>query len=365
MLVCSFNMKKRFSRSEEKLYSLNHQYQTDNEENPTTFENAMEMFRHFCLANATLSDNERKKKVFAIKEGTIQESQEATFRTMSFVVKSGSYGIEGDITDKVTQEVKYHRNEEEPDVKEFLCVIYIPLDVGGLEIKKGILVFQSIGSYGVKTITTERMRAFFAGIDLTFETRSVSVSAFIEKLIQQGSLYKLTLIRNRLSPNSADKGTILINKQLQNIPHQPGSYRLIAAKNGKGRRIALPPSVAELLQHHRIRQKLERLAVGPGWEEGDFVFTDEIGHHLSPHTVYHHFKRVARSIGLPDARFHDLRHSYAVAALRAGDDIKTVQGNLGHATASFTLDVYGHVTEEMKQASANRMEQFIRNVSTQ
>lgn len=58
----------------------------------------------------------------------------------------------------------------------------------------------------------------------------------------------------------------------------------------------------------------------------------------------------------------DLRHSYAVAALRAGDDIKTVQGNLGHHAASFTLDVYGHVTEEMKQASANRMEQYIKNV---
>ncbi len=41
-------------------------------------------------------------------------------------------------------------------------------------------------------------------------------------------------------------------------------------------------------------------------------------------------------------------HSYAVAAIRAGDDIKTVQGNLGHATAAFTLDVYGHVTDQMK-----------------
>ena len=51
-----------------------------------------------------------------------------------------------------------------------------------------------------------------------------------------------------------------------------------------------------------------------------------------------------------------------MAALRAGDDIKTVQGNLGHPAASFTLDVYGHVTEEMKQASANRMEQYIKNV---
>ena len=61
----------------------------------------------------------------------------------------------------------------------------------------------------------------------------------------------------------------------------------------------------------------------------------------------------------PETRFHDLRHSYAVAAIKSGDDIKTVQENLGHATAAFTLDVYGHVTEKMKQESAARMEQFI------
>ena len=53
---------------------------------------------------------------------------------------------------------------------------------------------------------------------------------------------------------------------------------------------------------------------------------------------------------------------YAVASIRAGDDIKTVQGNLGHATAAFTLDVYGHVTDQMKEASAQRMEGFIKGV---
>lgn len=68
-------------------------------------------------------------------------------------------------------------------------------------------------------------------------------------------------------------------------------------------------------------------------------------------------------MGLPDVRFHDLRHSYAVAAIRSGDDIKTVQGNLGHATASFTLDVYGHVTDQMKRESANRMQQYIQRIS--
>lgn len=58
-----------------------------------------------------------------------------------------------------------------------------------------------------------------------------------------------------------------------------------------------------------------------------------------------------------------VRHSYAVATIESGDDIKTVQGNLGHATASFTLDVYGHVSQKMRQQSAERMEAFIRKVS--
>jgi integrase len=58
----------------------------------------------------------------------------------------------------------------------------------------------------------------------------------------------------------------------------------------------------------------------------------------------------------------DLRHTYAVASIQIGDDIKTVQDNLGHATASFTLDVYGHVSEQMKKASAERMEQFYKMV---
>jgi integrase len=60
---------------------------------------------------------------------------------------------------------------------------------------------------------------------------------------------------------------------------------------------------------------------------------------------------------------HDLRHTYAVISLQAGDDPKTVQGNLGHHTAAFTLDVYGHVSEQMKQSSAKRMEQYIEGIS--
>ena len=162
-----------------------------------------------------------------------------------------------------------------------------------------------------------------------------------------------------------EKGIILINKQLQNIPGQPGEFRLSSVKNGKGRTIAVAPFVVDVLRKHKVQQAMMQLEAGSLWQDRKYVFTDEVGNHISPHTVYHNYKRLVASIGLPEARFHDLRHSYAVAAIRSGDDIKTVQGNLGHHAASFTLDVYGHVTEEMKKASADRMEQFIKTVSGQ
>jgi len=73
-------------------------------------------------------------------------------------------------------------------------------------------------------------------------------------------------------------------------------------------------------------------------------------------------QKLLKDSGIENLRFHDLRHTYAVNSLRSGDDVKTVQENLGHHTAAFTLDRYGHVTDTMKRASANRMEQFIQTI---
>ena len=158
-----------------------------------------------------------------------------------------------------------------------------------------------------------------------------------------------------------DKGTITIYRQLQLIK---GEYKFVSLKNDKPRQITPAPYVMQVLSRHHKRQLQARLQAGEAWEnENDFVFTDNLGRHLARQTVYQHFKRFAAQIGMPDARFHDLRHSYAVAALQSGDNVKTVQQNLGHHTAAFTLDVYGHVSESMKRESAERMEAFINAVS--
>ena len=166
----------------------------------------------------------------------------------------------------------------------------------------------------------------------------------------------------RWSAVNLAKGTININSQLQKIVGVK-EYQLITPKNGKGRCITPPPFVIDTLQRVKDQQLENKNRYGECWEDSGFVFTNELGQHLTPKPVYDSYKKIVAEIGVPEARFHDLRHSYAVASIRSGDDIKTVQENLGHATAAFTLDVYGHVTDQMKKESANRMERYIQSVS--
>lgn len=166
-----------------------------------------------------------------------------------------------------------------------------------------------------------------------------------------------------------EKGTILVNKQLQKRPKSAGGMVFSSLKNGKPRLLRPAPYVMQLLRQRQEQQRKQRLEAGEAWEEwhdaqvkGSLVFTTLTGSYLSPQTVYNHFKVMAAKLGVPNARVHDLRHTFAVLSLENGDDIKTVQGNLGHATAAFTLDVYGHVSDSMQKASAERMERFVQSI---
>ena len=134
-------------------------------------------------------------------------------------------------------------------------------------------------------------------------------------------------------------------------------YLLVSLKNDKPRTITPAPTIMRMIQEHKRVQNGYKLRAGAAWgDKLNLVFTNEIGYCLDRFTVYSNFKRAT------GARFHDMRHTYAVAALRSGDDIKTVQETLGHHTAAFTLDVYAHVTEQMRKDSAARMDTFIQGL---
>lgn len=107
------------------------------------------------------------------------------------------------------------------------------------------------------------------------------------------------------------KGTLNINKQLQKAPGGGSIYKLSTPKNGKGRIITPAPFVMDLLKEQRRKQAEWQLQAGSAWaNEWNLVFTNQVGTHMMTRTVYNNFKAVVASIGMPNVRFHDLRHPY-------------------------------------------------------
>ena len=160
-----------------------------------------------------------------------------------------------------------------------------------------------------------------------------------------------------------EKRTLLINKQ-HGKRKGTCEYCFSSLKNDRPRVIEAADSVMDALREQKARQRRWEVRLQENWSNPDnLVFTTESGRYLCNQTVYLAFKKVMRRLHLDETRFHDLRHTFAVNSLKSGDDIKTVQENLGHQTASFTLDVYAHVTNGMKHESANRMDQYIHRVT--
>ena len=155
------------------------------------------------------------------------------------------------------------------------------------------------------------------------------------------------------------QGTVTVKQQLCKEKIKGGKHYIATTKSDRIRVLTVAPFVMDILREVKTNQLQNHLSVGMAWQnEFDLVFTKENGHFIYPQTVYKQSKRIIESIGRSDVSFHGLRHTYAVTALQEGDDSKTVQQNLGHATAAFTLNVYGHVSEKMKQESANRMQRY-------
>lgn len=160
-----------------------------------------------------------------------------------------------------------------------------------------------------------------------------------------------------------ERGQLLINKQ-HNRAKGETEFHFSPLKNSKIRTLTVADEVLNVLRRQQKLQVLWQYVAGDAWEnDKNLVFTTELGRYVNNKTLYMNYKRIMRKLGLSELRFHDLRHAYAVNSLRAGDDIKTVQENLGHSTASFTLSTYAHATPGMKKESANRMNDFIHHLT--
>jgi len=155
-------------------------------------------------------------------------------------------------------------------------------------------------------------------------------------------------------------GTLRVRYALQRVD---GSLQLVEPKTSQSRRtLIMPPTVATALQAHRKRQALERAAAGDRWVETGLVFTTRKGTPLDARNVTGWFKKLLTSAGLPDMRWHDLRHSCASLLLAQRVHPRVAMDVLGHSQISQTMR-YSHVIEELQAAAAASMEEILTGVT--
>ncbi len=136
--------------------------------------------------------------------------------------------------------------------------------------------------------------------------------------------------------------------------HKGGGLKTGETKTQKGTRtIYLPPSTVKLLSERKNKVSSE-------WIFPNFYDNSKP---INPSTAYLKLKSILKNAGLPSIRFHDLRHTFATHALSSGVDARTLSGILGHTNASFTLDTYTHVTNDMQKNASVIVGRFMKDIT--
>lgn len=160
-----------------------------------------------------------------------------------------------------------------------------------------------------------------------------------------------------------EQGTLQVRRILTRIPTKlPGKgFEEAEPKTDKGRRsIVLPSFAVEALRQHRLRQREAKLKAGLAWQDHGYVFCTPIGTHLNPtRDVLDVLKSFLKQAGLPDIRFHDLRHSSATMLLGMKVHPKIVQEILGHSQIAITMDIYSHILPTMQEEAMNKLNEAL------
>ncbi len=148
-------------------------------------------------------------------------------------------------------------------------------------------------------------------------------------------------------------GELRIERQVQRVK---GELTVTQPKTkASSRSIILPAPTLDVLKSYR--QNVDSRWIFPSPRKKDSP--------LDPAAVRKKLAAVLERAGCKHVRFHDLRHTFATNALERGMDIKTLSAIIGHVSSATTLNVYAHVTDEMRQSAAAKIDRTIAKAEPQ
>jgi integrase len=155
-----------------------------------------------------------------------------------------------------------------------------------------------------------------------------------------------------------NNGELKIKRQVKRVLGHGWTFADPKTKKGH-RTIKLGDEILNLLRVHKKRQETQKLDKGERWAENGLIFSSSIGTPHNPSNLRKDFLKVLDRANLPKIRFHDLRHTAASLMLNNGVPPIVVSNRLGHSKPSITLDVYGHLYQEMQTDAAKIMDDLL------
>ncbi len=174
--------------------------------------------------------------------------------------------------------------------------------------------------------------------------------------LRQGELLALTWDDMEL-----DLQRFTVHRGLRVIPGRGVQIAPAKTKNAV-RTIEVSERMTALLRKHRVTQQETRLRLGQRWQANDFVFPSGVGTVWSPSNFYRGYRAIVGRSGLDrpaTITFHTLRHTAATQQIRVTKDIHLVSRRLGHSSAAFTMDTYGHLLPGTQRVAAEALDHVI------
>ena len=214
--ACSFHTRKKNKKGIEGICSLNRPsvYKDKETKEEIEFLNFMEIFIDFWKKYGEYNNSIEEQKLFAFDQDVKIEEKKKDYKYFMGKINSGAYGVESEITDIETNEVVHKKKGNEADIKQFYFFIAIPKENEKYEVEKGIIIFQNIGVYGVKTITMDYLKKYLGKyFDTSIYSGNICPEVFVERLIKDNTINKLIVVKNNISEDVSDNIGIGYGKQ--------------------------------------------------------------------------------------------------------------------------------------------------------
>jgi integrase len=134
------------------------------------------------------------------------------------------------------------------------------------------------------------------------------------------------------------------------VRHSGGLKRMLPKTSAGIRTIPLPPQLVGELRAHLARQAAERLAAGPLWRDGGWVFAAPLGGPIDYSADWAEWRSIVEAAGVRHVRVHDLRHTAATRMGAGGASVRTLMDIFGWSTAAMASR-YVHGVSEVQRAA--------------